>query len=458
MNRRSFLKTTAAATGVLGFPTIVPSAAFGAGKKISVGCIGIGRLSGVGVGGQGGRDMRNFLSLDGDCHVVAVCDPYRDRRDGAKQIVDEKYGHKGCAAYGDFRDLLARPDIDAVTIATQDHWHALIATAAAAAGKDIFLEKPLGVAVEQGQKIRDAVRRHRRVFQAGTQQRSVGKFRQACELVRNGYLGRLQEIRVVAPGATYQPRYDGPFDPQAVPEGFDWAMWRGPAPDRAYNPGRVAHPDWYLQWDYCAGFICNWGVHYLDVAVWGAPELGTQDFAVECRGSYRSKGFADNIESWNATFSFPGGLCLKFYDRPETDRETGTKFIGDAGWLHVSRAGIWAEPASLLDVKPHDRWVRLASWDDPASDFKMGKAKGRDVPVFTSVNHAQNFLDATRSRRDPLSNVEATHAATNLGLIPEIAARLETRLTWDAKRERFVGDDDANARLQRPLYNGWKLT
>jgi predicted dehydrogenase len=454
--RRSFLQSSLAAVGVLGFPTIIPAAALGASRKITVGCIGLGSFSGGG-GGQGGRDMKNFLSLDDDCRVVAVCDAYRHRQEEAKQIVDEKYGDKGCATYGDFRELLARKDIDAVMIATQDHWHALIATAAAAAGKDLYLEKPLGVSVEQGQKIRDAVRRHRRVFQAGTQQRSSGRFRQACELVRNGCIGRVREVRVVAPGPTYQPKYDGPLEARPVPDGFDWAMWRGPAPDKPFNPGRVAHPDWYLQWDYCAGFICNWGVHYLDIAHWGAPELGTESFEVECQGTYRKKGFTDNIEGWNATFTFAGGLKMKFHDLPEKEHDTGTKFTGDEGWIHVSRAGIWAEPASLLQLKPRSGWKRLANWEDPSKDFKMGKAKGVDVPVFTSVNHGQNLLDCMRSRRDPLSNVEATHVATNLGLIAETAARLETKLKWDAKQERFVGNAAANARLHRPLHNGWKL-
>jgi len=170
--RRNFIKTSAAAAGVLGFPTIIPAAAFGAGDKIALGCIGLGRMSGVGSGGQGGRDMKNLLAFD-ECRVVAVCDTYQHRCEEGKQIVDERYGDKACATFSDYRELLARKDIDAVLIATQDHWHALIATAAAAAGKDMYCEKPLGISVEQGQKIVRAVRQNKRVFQAGTQQRSA---------------------------------------------------------------------------------------------------------------------------------------------------------------------------------------------------------------------------------------------------------------------------------------------
>jgi len=233
VSRRDFLKTSAAAAA-LGFPALIPASAFGAGNKITVGCIG--------VGGMGTGNLKNFLGLE-DCRVVAVCDTYKDKQQKAKKLVDEHYGDTGCAAFGDYRELIARKDIDAVMIATQDHWHALIATAAAAAGKDMYCEKPMGISVEQGQAILKAVRRHKRVFQAGTWQRSQQKFRHACELARNGYVGKLHTVQVAAPGPQYQPKYTGALDPQPVPDGFDWERWRGPASAQPYNPGRVAWPE-----------------------------------------------------------------------------------------------------------------------------------------------------------------------------------------------------------------------
>lgn len=448
-SRRRFLRNAAlTAAGAFGFPTIIKAASAGASRKLTVGCVGLGQM--------GTGNLGNFLGLN-DCQVVAVCDVQADRREKAKVQVNEAYGTQGCSAFNDYRELLGRADIDAVMIATPDHWHALIATEAAIAGKDLYLEKPLGVSVAEGRAIREAVRHHKRVFQAGTHQRSSGKFRQACELVRSGYVGRLREIRVVSPGGDYQPRYAGPLDPQPVPDGFDWTLWQGPAPQKPFNPGRVVHPDWYLQWDYCAGFICNWGVHYLDIAHWGAPELGKESFEVECRGAYRQKGFSDNLEGWRAQFTFAGGLRMDFSDLPEKSPETGTKFVGDEGWVHVNRAGIWAEPASLLRISPGPGWQRLANWDDPARDIRTGKAGGVEVPVFTSTNHAQDFIECMRSRRDPISNVDANDVASNLGLIAEISARLGTKLKWDAKAERFMGNDAANARLHRPHHNGWKL-
>ncbi len=431
VHRRQFLKQMAVAAGVITLPQIVPSSVLGQGdakapsNKITVGCIG--------VGGMGTGNMKNFVGLSDDCRVVAVCDTYEDRRQRAKKYVDEQYKDQGCKTYGDYRELLARKDIDAVMIAPQDHWHALIATAAAAAGKDMYCEKPMGVSVEQGYIIHKAIRDHKRIFQAGTWQRSQRNFRFACELVHNGYVGKVHTVQVSAPGPQYQPKYAGSMDPQPVPEGFDWERWRGPAPEKPYNPGRVAWPDWYLIWDYCAGFICNWGVHHLDIANWGAPQLGTESFDVECKANYRKKGFTDNVEGWNATFNFAGGLKMIFTDAGQ--QKCGTRFIGDKGWVHVDRGGLWSEPETLLRIKLKDDELHLPE----------------------SKHHQDNFLSCVRSRKDPVSNVDATNVASYLGLIADIAGRLEQKLKWDAKQCKFTGNDEANKMLSRPLYNGWKI-
>ncbi|MCX7887628.1 MAG: Gfo/Idh/MocA family oxidoreductase [Verrucomicrobiae bacterium] len=448
ISRRSFLKRSAAAATALAMPVFVPPRSFGANNKITLGCIG--------VGSRGRANMKVFLALD-DCRIVAVCDPFKDRRELAAAMVNKHYGDNGCVSYADWRELIARKDIDAVMIATQDHWHALIATAAAAAGKDMYFEKPMGVSVEEGRKIYDAVRRYNRVFQAGTWQRAQGRFRQACVLVRNGYIGRLREIQVSAPGPQYQPKYNGPLDPQPVPEGFDWKMWLGPAPYKPYNPGRVAWPDWYLIWDYCAGFTCNWGVHHLDIAYWGCPAIGKEPCEIVCKGTYRNKGFSDNIETWHATFTFRSGLRMIFTD--QNQQKVGPRFIGENGWIHVDRAdpGIWAEPASLLQIrpKPGDDHLYLAA--EPGDDVFTIKRRDGDQVGFKTFNHGADFLHCVRTRKDPVSNVEATHVASYLGLIAEIAARLETKLKWDPRRERFIGNDEANARLSRPMHNGWTL-
>lgn len=429
-SRRRFLQQGIVGAGAVGAaaalaPSVFVKHASGAANdKITIGCIG--------VGGMGTGNMKVFLGLP-ECRVVAVCDAYEDRRQKAKERVDMQYEDQGCKMYADWRDLLARPDIDAVMIAPQDHWHALIATAAAKAGKHMYCEKPLGVSVEESQRIRSTIRQTKRVFQTGTWQRSQGRFQQACRLVRNGYVGKIHTVEVAAPGPKYRPKYTGSLDAQPVPDGFDWKMWRGPAPDKPYNQGRVAWPDWYLIWDYCAGFICNWGVHHLDIANWGCPEIGREAFSVECKATYRKEGFTDNVDTWDATLLLAGGLKVRFTDVPT--QKPGCKFIGDKGWVYVDRSGIAAEPDSLLKVtiKPEE---------DPLTD---------------STHHQDNFLQCVRSGKDPVSSVDASHTATCLGLIADIAARLQQKLQWDPKQEQFVGNDEANKMLKRPMHNGWSL-
>ena len=246
-NRRRFLRQVVSSAAAIGIPSPLISSAWGGGSvspnnKITIGCIG--------VGGMGTGNMKVFLGLP-DCRVVAVCDAYEGRRQAAKETVNTNYSAHGCRSYRDYRELISRADIDAVMIAVQDHSHALVATAAAKAGKDMYCEKPLGVSVEQCRQIRDAVRQAKRVFQTGTWQRSERKFQQACELARNGYLGKIHTVEVSAPCREYRPSYHGSLE-QPVPAGFDWEMC-GPAPAKPYNKGRVAWPDWYLIWDYSPG-------------------------------------------------------------------------------------------------------------------------------------------------------------------------------------------------------------
>jgi len=429
ISRRRFLQQVTVTAGALGVPLPIASAAVAKdsaapSNKITIGCIGMG--------GMGNGNMGTFLGLP-ECRVVAVCDTYKDRRQKAKNRVDDYYSDKGCAIFEDWRELIARKEIDAVMIAVQDHWHALIATAAAKAGKDMYCEKPLGVSVEESQAIRNTIRATKRVFQTGTWQRSRGNFQHACRLVRNGYIGKVHTIEVGSPCPQYRPKYKGSLDPQPVPPGFDWAMWRGPAPDKPYNEGRVAWPDWYLIWDYCAGFVCNWGVHHLDIANWACPQVGNEAFEIEAQAVYRHEGFTDNIDTWEATLNYASGLKVLSTDAHR--QKPGCKFIGQRGWVYIDRSGISAEPAALLKVK----------------------IKPDEEHLTDSTNHGDDFLQCIRTRKDPVSCVDASHKATCLGLITDIAARLHQKLCWDAAKEQFVGCDEANQMLRRPMHNGWKL-
>jgi len=425
--------TTGTIVGLAGLPYFVPSSALGRGNATAPSNRVV--LGSIGVGSMGKGDMKSLMRSEG-VQVVAVCDVVEQRRKEAKGIVDDNYKSDDCKMYGDFRDLLARDDIDAISITTQDHWHALIAVAAARAGKDMYCQKPLGMTVRECQVIRDTVRRYDRVFQTGTQQRSDRNFRFACELARNGYLGKLHTVEVAAPGPMYERSYKKPPTPQPLPNEIDFDMFTGPARKRPYNRGLWAWPDWYLTRDYCVGFIVNWGVHHLDIANWGCPALTAEPCELEFGGSYRNDGLTDNINDWKGEFRYDSGLRMTYSDTGNPNKQ-GCLFRGDRGWVHVNRGGIWAQPESLLKVRIKPDEIHL------------------DVGAVGS--HYENFIQCVRSRKDPIAPVEAGHQASYLGMIAEVSIRLGRVLRWNPKAEQFVGDNQANLLLSEPMRSPWCL-
>ena len=433
-NRRQFLKRSAGiASAAWALPYLVPGAALGkdgqvaASERITLGSIGVGSM------GRG--DMKSLMKVDG-VQIVAVCDVFEQRRKQAKGIVDEHYGNSACEMVSDFRDVLAREDIDAVCITTQDHWHALIAIAAAKAGKDMYCQKPLGMTVGECQAIRDTVRQRNRVFQTGTQQRSDRSFRFACELARNGYLGKIHTVEVAAPGPKYKRMYREPTTPEPVPPGFDFDMFVGPAKSRPHNAGLYAWPDWYLIRDYCVGFIVNWGVHHLDIANWGCPTVTSEACELEFTGSYRDDGLTDNINDWTGEFRYESGLRMTFSDTDNPNKQ-GCTFRGDEGRVHVNRSRPTFEPESLrtVEIKPDQI----------------------DLTAGATGSHYNNFIQCVRSRKDPIAPVEAGFQASYLGMIAEISNRLGRKLKWDPKTEKFTGDDQANRLLAAPMRTPWHL-
>jgi len=295
LSRRDFLKGSAAmATGtVLGIPYVVTSSVLAAdapSNKITIGCIGVGRMGLI--------DMREMMRFD-QAQVVAVCDVDAKRVKYAKDVVEKHYSaksrsgkYKGCAAYTDFRDLIAQKDIDAVSIVTPDHWHAIPAIAAAKSGKDIYLEKPLTLTIKEGRLLSDTVRRYGRILQVGSQLRSDSRFRFACELVRNGRIGKLHTVKVGLPGdpaTTPQPSMQ-------IPENLDYEMWLGPAPWASYTEKRVhpqndySRPGWLRILDYGAGMITGWGAHNNDIAQWGMDTEYTGPVELEGQAEFPKDG------------------------------------------------------------------------------------------------------------------------------------------------------------------------
>ncbi|HUT89039.1 MAG TPA: Gfo/Idh/MocA family oxidoreductase [Thermoguttaceae bacterium] len=434
VNRRQFLEGTARAASAA-LPVIIPASALGRAdrtapsERIVIGCIGVGTM--------GFADMSALMSIS-EAQVVAICDVKRTMRDRAKQAVDARYGSADCAAYNDFRVLLARADIDAVSIATLDSWHVLHAAAAVRAGKDVYVEKPLGMSIHEIKVLRDAVHRYGRVFQFGTQQRSSPEFRHACEIARNGRLGKLHTIKVGVHAGAAERSGLRTYTPEPVPDGLDYDLWLGPAPWAPYTTARLVYPHWFHISDYSLGYVSGWGIHHIDIAQWGN---GTElTGPVEIEGSARfphDDALCDNPLSWDTRMKYANGVELIFTGEGPgfTGVRHGITFEGTDGWVWVNRGAIDAHPKSLLQEPFGAADVRL-----PVSTFHQG-----------------NFLECVRTREKTISNIDVAVRSDTVCQLAWSAFQLQRKLRWDPQKETFVGDPDANQRLIRPLRAPWRL-
>jgi len=378
--------------------------------------------------------MQTFLHAS---QVVAVCDPQEARRDAARSTAERHYSelmakgsYKGCATYNDFRELLNCDDVDAVSICTPDHWHAVMCIAAAKAGKDVFCEKPLSLTIAEGRAICNAMKRYGRVFQHGTQRRSEGLFALACELVRNGRIGELKQVRVSS-----EPSHPAPNEPPApVPQGFDYDLWLGPAPFVPYSPRRVRTPHWYWISDYTLGFISGQGVHFTDIAQWGMDADATGPVEIEGRGVIPRDGMTDTAVEWHVEMTYANGLKLVYDDHRAFPM--GVIFEGTEGRVNALCSGISTEPKSLMSsvIRPHETILRRP------------------------LSHIPDFIQCVRTREVTAAPVEAAHRATSLCHLAQIAILAGgRRLRWDPAAERFPDDPAANAHLSKPLRAPWRL-
>ena len=449
ISRREFLKNSAAlTTAALGFPYIVKSSTFGAdgstapSNRIVMGCIGIG--------GQGTFNMKAFLS-NSDVQVVAVCDVNRgnDRydmlyqapsstagREPARRIVNKHYGSGDCAAYNDFRKLLGRDDIDAVTVCTPDHWHGLISIAAAKANKDIYCEKPLVNTIAEGRAVYDAVKRHGRVLQTGSHERSNDSVRFACELVRNGRIGKLHTIRVNMPNSDphhleiLKSNYPQPI--MSVPEGFDYDMWLGHTPWADYT-ARRCHFWWRFILDYGGGEMTDRGAHIIDIGQLGNNTDDTGPIEISGRGRAPDRGIYDTFMEYDFECKYANGVRLI----GGSSGERGLKFEGTDGWIfiHIHGGRLEAEPASLLKefIGP--------------DEIHLGRSPG----------HHQDFINAVKVRRQPVAPAEVGHRTASICHLVNIAMQTGCKLKWDPATEQIVNNSDANRMLARPMRSPWHL-
>ncbi len=432
------------AAGAAAAPYVLTSAALGnattppASERIALGHIGVGNM--------GGHLLGVFLGLK-DARSVATCDPFKSRRESRARQIDAHYGGatksgagKGCTPYNDFRELLARDDIDAVIVATPDHWHVPIGLAAARAGKDMHVEKPLGISFVHDRSLREAVHRYGRIFQYGTMQRSWSHFRRACELVRNGRIGKVHTINVWCPAG----EAGGSTQPAPVPEGFDYDLWLGPAPVAPYTEDRCKSRGAYWVSDYAIGFVAGWGSHPLDIAQWGNDTDHTSPVEYQGTGRFPTEGLYDTATSWDVRCRYANGVTLRFMS-PDVAKPIavkhrlqpglGTMFVGDKGWIDVDRQRIYADPPSLLEsvIGPDE------------------------IHLYRSDNHRQNLLDCIKTRSPTVCTIDSAVRSDTISQLSEIAIRTGRKIRWNPEKEEIIGDETASRMLSRPMRSPWRL-
>ncbi|HMH12082.1 MAG TPA: Gfo/Idh/MocA family oxidoreductase [Edaphobacter sp.] len=443
VSRRRFLQTSLGAAAVAGFPAIVPARVLGQmapSKRINVGAIGVGRIS-------RGHDLPAILRND-SARVMAVCDLDANRLTDGKKFVNDFYAKKtgkpydGVTGYSNFHELLANKDVDAVVISTPDHQHAILAVAAVRAGKDVYLQKPASLTIAEGRYLSDAVHASGRILQIGSQQRSWKQFHRACELVRNGRIGEIKHVEIGLPG---DPAGGDPT-PMPVPAGFNYDSWLGSTPEVSYTVDRVMpqkgydRPGWLRMEQFGAGMITGWGAHHVDTAHWGMDTEYTGPVETWGTAEFPTKGLWDVHGKFLTHAIYANGVTMDI----SGDFPNGIKWYGTKGWLFVTRD----EMTSPTAVAGQSVKIEPLMASDPKI---LGSVIGPDeIHLYTATEQHANWLECIHTRKQPTAPVEIGHRACSTCLLHHIAMKTKRRLHWDPERERFKGDDDANAMLSRP--------
>jgi len=444
--RRSFVAATTAAIATTAAAVQTASAA---NEKIGVGFIGYGLI--------GKRHVLDFQQQP-DVNIVAVAECHQGRLDEAKALIGG-----GAKGYGDFRKLLEDKNVDVVVISTPDHWHALMTMLACAAGKDVYVEKPLTLFPKEGRWMIDVAKKHGRVVQVGTQQRSGPHYSAAKKLIQDGHIGkvvsiRMQSYRNVVPGFGNPP--DGP-----PPAGFDWDMFLGPAPQRPYNSQRgLYHFRWF--WDYSGGQMTNLGQHSLDIVDWYLGPLALKSVA-SFGGRFALADSGETPDTQDAIFDFPG--CTAAWSHREVSQGepagSGLVFCGTKGSLSISRSGFTVTPDR--QIRPEDAVPQFTEGGQPVGGVARSKQRAETKLWTTALTdqsgnqldqfrrHVRNFLDCIKSRQRPVSDLESGHRVATLCHLANLSLRLGRSLQWDAKTETIRGDAEATAMLERPYRQPW---
>jgi predicted dehydrogenase len=422
INRRNFILHSALVTGgAIIMPTIIPACSKGANDKITIGMIGTGEHGIL-------RNLANYLKIP-ECQVVAVCDVDKSRMLKAKFMVDDAAGDKGCKTFNDFRDLLARTDIDAVQISTPDHWHVHQAIMAIQAGKDVCCEKPTWT-IDLGRKLVNVIKKSDRIFQTSLEDRSLEPYYRMAQLVRNGHIGKITRMRVGLPG-DYQIRITKDTSIQPVPKDFDWEMWLGPAPYSPYSPGKT-HFNFRWCSDYSIGSIADWGAHLIDDAQWcnGSEKWGPVE--VEGTGFAPTQGYYDTFNKYNLTYRYENGVELDVH--------------GDSIEIYVEGT---------------DGWLKVEGWNQPLQasneDLLHMDLSNDEVQLYTATNEQVNFIECIKSRIEPYHPAEDMHRTATMAHMGVIAMSLGRKLRWDPANEEFTVDEEANKMRSREERDPWRL-
>ncbi len=456
LSRRDFiqksLKGAVASSLMLGIPTLVPASVFGKNapsNRINIGAIGTGRIS-------RGHDLPGVWNHD-FAQVVAVCDVDTKRAADGKKLVNEYYSKKlgksynGVKEYHDFRELVRNKDIDAVLISTPDHTHAMIAVAAAREKKHIYMQKPASLTISEGRMVSDYIQKQGVVFQIGSQQRSWEQFRYAAELVRNGRIGQLKTVQVGLPG---DPSGDEEAE-MPVPSNLNYDMWLGSTPEVYYTEKRVHpqadydRPGWLRCEQFGAGMITGWGSHHIDSAHWGMGMERSGPIEVWGHAEFPKSGLWDVHGIFRTEALYDNGVHMIV----SNELPNGIKFEGTEGWIFVTRGNYQAtssDPVVNSDgTKPLD-----------ASDPKIIKSVigPNEFHFIVSKDHHGNWLEAIRDKKQPIAPVEEAHRSCSACLVHHIAMKLDRKIYWDPKTEKFKNDEEANKMLSRPQRAAYDLS
>lgn len=452
--RRNFLKSTLVLGGtVIGFPTIIPSSVLGRNGKVAPSnrvCMAF-----IGTGNQGTGDMFNFLR-DKRVQVVAVCDVNRESdgywdnaiagREPARRHVNSYYAQNkpsgvfnGCAVYADFRPMISRPDIDAIEVATPDHWHAYLSVESMKAGKAVYCQKPLSLTISDGRAIADASKKYNAVFQCGSQQRSERNFRLACEFVRNGGIGKLKRVVCGLPSGWPDFGKTAQFKtPTPVPDGLNYDFWLGPAPEAPYCKGRVGVNFRWIK-DYSGGQLTDWGGHHPDIAQWGMGTELTGPIEIKnIQGIVPEDPLYNTPTEYSYECVYENGVSLIISSK----ERGGITFEGTDGYVWVNRGGLETKDKNGKNID-------LYELDE--ENFK--------VKLYCSEGHYRNFIDCIYTGRECIAPAEVAHRSITLSHLGNIGIALGIdKLKWDPDKEVFIGNDEANKMLKREYRKPWVLS